>query len=332
MISEPFISLLTPVFNGAKYLEQCIASVLSQTYCNFEYIIINNCSTDQSLNIALAFAKTDHRIQVRSNSAFVGVIENHNIAFKVMSPDAKYCKVISADDFLFPECLAEMVELAERHPSVGIVGSYQLSGDIVKWQGFQYPAPSMPGLEVGRQVFLRKQVFVNGKGVFGFGTPTSLLYRADLVRSSDLFYPNSSPQSDTSACFEQLQQCDFGFVYQVLSYERVHSETETTQSESLNRHLPAYLNDLLDYGDFYFTKAELRALIRTAVGRYYRFLIVSYITRKRDRRFWNYHLAQLRDCGLSFGGYQLIKAALFLCLEALTRPGFLGRRLLSKDG
>src|SRR5262245_33269523 len=122
---DPLVSVATPVYNGGKYLAECIESVLAQTYQNWDYVIVNNCSTDKTLDIAQTYARKDKRIRVVSNYQFVGVIENHNIAFQNISQESKYCKVVSADDWLNPECLNKMVELAEAHPSVGIVGSYQ---------------------------------------------------------------------------------------------------------------------------------------------------------------------------------------------------------------
>ena len=131
----PLVSVLTPVYNGAKYLAECIESVLNQTYTNFEYIIVNNCSTDGTLEVAREYARKDPRIRVHDNETFVGVIANHNIAFGLMSPAAKYAKVVSGDDFIFPNCLTRLVDLAEASPSVGIVGCYQLSGSHIRWQG-----------------------------------------------------------------------------------------------------------------------------------------------------------------------------------------------------
>src|SRR5262245_48451206 len=125
----PLVSVLTPVYNGEDYLAECIESVLAQTYRNFEYTIVNNCSKDRSLEIALSYAKKDSRIRVHDNEQFVGVIENHNIAFRLVSGSAKYCKVVSGDDFILPEYLTKVVEFAEANPTVGIVGSYQLSGN-----------------------------------------------------------------------------------------------------------------------------------------------------------------------------------------------------------
>jgi glycosyltransferase involved in cell wall biosynthesis len=51
-LNGPLVSILTPVYNGEKYLAECIRSVLAQTYQNWEYTIVNNCSTDKTLEIA----------------------------------------------------------------------------------------------------------------------------------------------------------------------------------------------------------------------------------------------------------------------------------------
>ncbi len=58
----PLVCVLTPVYNGADFIEQCIESVLAQSFTNYEYIIINNCSTDNTLEIARRYAAKDSRI------------------------------------------------------------------------------------------------------------------------------------------------------------------------------------------------------------------------------------------------------------------------------
>jgi glycosyltransferase involved in cell wall biosynthesis len=317
--NEPLVSVMTPVYNGADFLAECIESVLCQSYQNFEYIIVNNCSTDGSLEIAQKYAAKDSRIQVHTNSKFVGVIDNHNTAFNLMSPQARYCKMVSADDYIFPDCIAKMVEFGEANASVGLIGCYQLSGDVIRWQGFRYPTTVFSGRELGRRCFLSRQVFVQGQPIFGFGTPTSLMYRADLVRESKEFYPNASPHADTSACFKYLQKCDFGFIYQVLSFERTHSATQSTRSAQMNRYASATMNDLIQYGSFYLAEDELKQLRDETLKSYHRFLAANYFLRTGNKEFWNYHEGRLKELGYPLKRFDLFNAAVSSVLyEALS--------------
>lgn len=329
---QPFVSVLTPVYNGEAYLAECIESVIAQTHRNFEYIIVNNCSKDKTLEIAEKYAARDRRIRVVTNTEFVGVIDNHNNAFNLMSPDAKYCKIVSGDDYLFPTCIEKMVELAEANPSVGLVGSYQLSGTVVKWIGFRYPTQVMSGREVSRRFLKDRQTFVQGQPMHGFGSPTSLLYRSDLVRKTRAFYPNASPHSDTSACFQSLLSSDFGFVYEILCYERTHEETQTSASLKINRYLSASLDDLIQYGPQYLGQEETDRKARGMLMEYHRFLAAHYFLRTGTKDFWNYHRARLQELGFPLKSSQLYRAAVSTIFGELVNPGIAFGKLKRKFG
>src|SRR4029077_20950956 len=148
---RPLVSVVTPVYNGAKYLRECIESALAQSYQNFEYIIVDNVSKDDTRKISEEYALKDKRIRVHSNSNFLPIIANHNRAFKLISADSKLCKVVSADDALFPECLSRIVDLTESAPSVGIVGSYQLSGGEGEWRLRNHGMPYFRSVITGRE-------------------------------------------------------------------------------------------------------------------------------------------------------------------------------------
>ena len=321
MNDKPLVSVVTPVYNGAAYLSECIESVLRQTYSNWDYIIVNNCSTDETQEIAEGYAKKDSRIRVYNNDVFLDIIANHNKAFRLISPSSGYCKQVSADDWLFPECIERMVEVGEANPSVGIIGSFQLQGDRVLWQGFEYPTNVFPGRQICRRILL------GGDKTFGFGSPTSILYRADLVRSSEAFFPNPSPHADTSACFKHLQNSSFGFVYQVLSYDRLHKATETARSKDLNRYSSAYLSDLVLYGPSYLDKQEFARLLNKNVQSYHRFLAISYFVGSRDKDFWNYHKSRLKELGYPFTLRALLKATGLAFFQAVLHPGLVIRKM-----
>jgi glycosyltransferase involved in cell wall biosynthesis len=291
----PLVSIVTPVYNGEPYLKACIESVLTQSYNNFEYVILNNCSSDKTLEIASGYAARDHRVTVHSNEQVLPIIANHNKAFSLINPMSRYCKVVSADDWLFPECVARMVELAERNPSIGIVGSYQLCGGDGQWyvrnHGVSYYRPVIPGPEICR-LHLLGQVSV-------FGNPTSTLYRSDLVRSTTDFYPNATAEADRSACFQALLHSDYGFIQQVLSYERLHSNRTTTTSQTKNAYLSSAISDCVIYGKSVLTETELEQRIAALLNEYYLYL-ASCAFRKQDHGFWQYHRVRLEEIGFPF--------------------------------
>src|SRR6266496_2947919 len=98
-VRQPLITVLTPVYNGDEHLSECIESILNQTYKNFEYIILNNCSTDTTLEIANTYTRKDSRIRIYNNDRILSAAANHNACFRKISPESKYCKIVQADDW-----------------------------------------------------------------------------------------------------------------------------------------------------------------------------------------------------------------------------------------
>lgn len=299
MNSEPFVSVITPVYNGEKYLAECIRSVLAQTYRNWHYTVVNNCSTDGSLAIAEEFAKHDSRITVISNTDFAEIIESHNIAFRQVSPESVYCKLVSADDWLYPECLAVMVEAAEGDPRAGIVGSYRFNAAGVGGFGLPHDVTRLSGHEVARQYLLG----VND----GFFLPTSVLYRSDLVRASRDFFPGPRPNADIAAWLRAMQTWDFAWVRQILSYERMHSESRNAMQTRLNAFVADRLEMLARFGTLYLTPAEQTARTEELLSSYYAFLGAS-VFRFKPKSFWTYHKARLAELGRPIVGGRFARA------------------------
>src|SRR5699024_8128212 len=171
---EPFVSVLTPVYNGEQFLRECIESVLRQNYGNWEYVLVNNQSTDGTLAIIEEYAERDSRIRIHNNAEFLPQMENLNHAFRQISPESQYCKVIHADDMLFENCLKEMVSVAEENESVGLVSAYRLVGNRVDLDGFPYSSRFHSGKEVARQYLLH--------GISKIGSSSSFLIRSNLKR------------------------------------------------------------------------------------------------------------------------------------------------------
>jgi glycosyltransferase involved in cell wall biosynthesis len=300
---SPLVSVLTPVFNGEPYLEECIESVLRQTYSNWEYVVVDNRSTDRTREIAESYAARDARIRVITNPEFVGVIENHNIACRQMAPGSRYCKILQADDWLFPGCLAEMVALAEAHPSVGLVGSYVLHGNGVRCDGLPYPSPVVPGREACRMNLLGHAHF--------FLSPTALMVRADLVRARDEYYREAHLHADVEACYEVLRDTDFGFVHGVLSFVRRHEDSLTaSHAQRFNLLSLANLEMLVEFGPGYLTQDELAGRLRSQLRRYYDSLAYALYRSRDRRRIWQEHAKRMAALGRPLSRLELAKGLL----------------------
>lgn len=299
--SHPLVSIVTPVYNEEQHLAECIESVLAQTYQHWDYTIVDNCSTDASVDIARRYAAKDRRIRVQENQQFLQAFQNCNAALRQISPTSKYCKVVLGDDWIFPECLERMVAVAEAHPSVGIVGAYALEGCHVTLTGLPYQTQVLPGREACRRHLLEK--------LHIFGTQNSVLYRSDLVREHDPLYNESNMQADTEACFALLHMSDFGFVHQVLTFTRVRPGSLNTISQGLHTYWAAILHLLVKYGPVYLEKDELEAFLERHVSAYYAFLGKSLLV-GRDKQFWDYHKPRLMEAGVGFSKARLLQGML----------------------
>ena len=300
---------MTPVYNGAEYLEECIESVLAQTYKNWDYTIINNCSTDGSAEIARRYAEKNSRIRVRENQQFLQVVANHNAALRQISTESKYCKMVFADDWLFPECLERMVALAEVNPAVGIINAYSLRDSTVMWTGLPYPSTVVAGRDACRQRL--------NNGPYIFGTGTSHMFRANLVRSREHFYNESNLHCDSEVCFQILETTDFGFIHQILSYTRApRADSLTTLAYRLHTLEAATLYELITYGPVYLAPEEFRSCMTEKLKEYYRFLAQSLL---EGRKAWDFHRRKLNELGLTLDRGRLAKALFAKGIDALMK-------------
>jgi len=280
----PLVSVITPFYNTESYLEECITSVLRQTYQNWEYVLVNNCSTDKSAEIADRYARQyPDRIRLHHNPTFLSQVQNYNTALRFMSPQSKYCKIVQADDWLFPDCVRSMVEVAEAHPRVGIVAAYELEGNRVRLDGLSYPSPEVSGREISRLYFF--------EGKYLFGTPTSLLLKSELVRSRDPFYDERyAPFEDGHACFDLLRTWHFGFVHQVLTYSRRDNESIIAKVKAFGLEPFLHFSMLAVHGHDYLSEEEYRRCLKQAQREYFLFLSkCACALRQKDEAFWKFH-------------------------------------------
>ncbi len=107
---KPTVSICIPTYNGSAYLPECLDSALSQTYSDFELLIIDDCSSDDSVEIANTYAGRDSRIQVLVNDHNLGLVGNWNRSVQLSR--GEWVKFVFQDDLVLPECLRRMLSVA----------------------------------------------------------------------------------------------------------------------------------------------------------------------------------------------------------------------------
>jgi glycosyltransferase involved in cell wall biosynthesis len=309
-VSLPLVCVLTPVHNAGEYLAECIESVLSQTYSNWHYIIVDNCSTDDSLKIAQGYADKDPRIRVLSTERQLGTYSSHNDIVRRLVPESKYCKIIFAEDWIYPNCIAEMVRLAEEHPTIGLVGAYTMDGRAVLWQGPPHSINPIPGKDVCRGLLMG--------GPYVLGSMTSLLIRSDLIRKSDNFFEEQSPHREIGACFDVLRESDYGYIHQILSFSRPGKRTTEAFTGEVGTCALGSVIDCLKYGPVFLDAAEYPRQLRRVRWDYHRVLATNLFG--RSKQCWRFHQERLAAAGSRIDWNLLVFCVLLKVLSRLSRP------------
>lgn len=137
----PLVSVVMPAYNAENYIEDAVNSILNQTYGNFEFIIIDDGSTDRTVEILKKF--TDIRIKLISHEQNEGNYPARNKGCRLAK--GKYIAVMDADDIAFSERLAIQVKYMEENPEVQLCGgAYKLIGknltivEPIQYEEIQY--------------------------------------------------------------------------------------------------------------------------------------------------------------------------------------------------
>jgi glycosyltransferase involved in cell wall biosynthesis len=118
----PKISVVIPAYNAEIYLSESIESILNQSFSDFELVIIDDCSVDNSWEIINKYALQDSRVKIHRNQRNLGIAGNRNKGIELSCGD--YLAWQDADDISIPTRLERQVSFLETHKDVGIVGGY----------------------------------------------------------------------------------------------------------------------------------------------------------------------------------------------------------------
>jgi len=278
---EPLVSIVVPVYNGGEYFETCLNSILNQTYQNWECIINNNMSEDDSLEVANKFAKKDKRFKVYNNDKFLKMASNWNEGCFKIDKSSKYLKVVGADDWLFPECIEKVVKLMDANPNMGISSSYRIvdryvdSDGLNIWDGNVFNGKDILYKQLTRQVDIS-------------GSNTTVTFAIDHLKRIPRFpkvFDDTTYHEDTELEYELMNISDVGFIYQVLTYTRRHPQSDT--ATSVFRYYTLYQFDEKVLWEYKGDDKKLNKLYRDCRLRYAYFFFWKTITFDRATIRWH---------------------------------------------
>jgi len=224
-MGAPKISVCVPTYNFAEFLPWAIDSVLQQTFRDFELLIIDDCSTDQSAEVILNYAARDQRIRFIANPENLGMVRNWNLCLE--ESRGEYIKYVFADDFLTsPEALQKLLAFFESDPSVVLAGS---SRNFVDPEGrfIQTVCPfKRDGVFAGKWAINR--CLSAQKNLIG--EPTAVMFRKKDASSG--FNPKYSQIVDQEMWFRLLEQGNFAHSKEPLCAFRLHSGQQSARNSN----------------------------------------------------------------------------------------------------
>lgn len=320
----PFVSVVTPVYNDEPYIEECIKSVLAQDHQDFEYIICDNHSKDRSGEIAKDYAAKDSRIRVVMPPEFLPQAKNFNFVLRQIDDRSKYCKMLLSDDWMFPQCLRQMIEVAESNPRIVLVSAYRLIEASPDCFGVPVERSSFSGKEACRWQLLGT--------AYPFGSQSTVLYSADAVRKrAPSFFPENRFFMDVDMAFRLLADGDFGFVHQVLTFSRYQPDTITDTASHFNPWpLLQYLM-VEQYGRDFLSPEEFRKRHDEVTAELYRGLgeqwLKDLVRLKKRKQFWDFQRHHLGDIGMEISPSLLAKGVMRAGLQMIGSPGLFAKKV-----
>jgi glycosyltransferase involved in cell wall biosynthesis len=310
-IIPPRVSIVVPVYNGAPYLAECLASIVAQTYQRWEAVVVNNCSTDSTAEIADAFARQDSRFRVVHCQEFVPKSENYNRAIASASEGVEFIKLLEADNYLWPESIERMVDLASTDPEIGLVGSYYVYGNKIIGDVIEGKRTVLAGNEVRRDHLLTDAYY--------FAVPTAMLFRAKALSELTPCFRPELFFDDIELYFRVLSKWKYGFVHQVLAFVRHDNDGVFTRTRDFD-FFPAHRFALaMQFGKDVLGPEEL-SRARELWRRVYLRRLGRAAVAGRSKQYWDLHKSVFRFIGRELKATDLIGPVTCTLVDMLLNP------------
>lgn len=264
----PLVAVVTPVYNGGRYLRETMEQVQAQTYPNLVHCVLDNASTDATAEIIASFANGRVPVITRRNPKTFPVGDNWNLAHDLVPDEATYMRLLCADDGMHPDCIRLMVEVAERDPEILVVCTNALANGK-KHTLWPEGADIIDGGDLIRASFRHETGFL----------AMQVMTRTSVKSWRKPLYDDSYRcLIDTDYVLAVLERGKMGCVHDYVSYFREHDESFAVTTG--NKHFGQYLDWLKllhRFGKRHFSPEEFKKV----AGRYERHYLRRVLMRLR---------------------------------------------------
>ena len=212
----PLVVIVTPVYNGARYLQAAMESVQAQTYGNLIHLILDNASTDETAAIAAHYQGRTVETIYHRNEKLLPLTDNWDKAFSLVPRSAIYVKLLCADDLMHPACIQEFVDLAEANPRVETVSCHDVHDDKVRRANIKEGQTTLDGRRAAGKILDRS---------IGWLPFQHLFVRMHPEFFEEPFFGTGEYGADPYAVARSALRGQFGYVHKPLVYTRWHSES-----------------------------------------------------------------------------------------------------------
>ncbi len=162
-MNSPQVTIILPAYNGAKWIEKAIRSALRQSFANFELLVINDCSRDDTEGAALSLMKEDSRIVYLRNDTNLGLAKTLNVGLG-MAKGEYIARLDQDDEWIDVDKLKKQVEFLDKHSDYVLVGTGAI---VVDENGLEITRYLMPKSDSAiRRKILRMNCFIHASVVF----------------------------------------------------------------------------------------------------------------------------------------------------------------------
>jgi len=220
-MNSPLVSVCIPVHNETRFLDEAIASVLKQTYGNFELVIANGASQSESRGLIgeIVSRNSDPRVQFILNPANFSMVENWNSA--IMKARGSYLKLLCADDVLMPNCLERQVQALQKYPNVVLAAGSRVIINSIGNRLFTRNGVRTRGIHNGSTMIRR--CILAGTNIIG--DPVCVMWRRTGTDHLGFFDPSILYCTDLEYWLRLLSIGDLYYDTEPVAFYRIHKSS-----------------------------------------------------------------------------------------------------------